>query len=85
MHLSPGDGKNELERSKITSNKGKKRKLENFQIFPDSAHQAELEKYQVHLRLDNKFPIHGAHGRLTYDLHDKKLDTTQWNEQLLKL
>ena len=31
----------------------------NFQVFPDVAHQAELEK------LDR------AHGRLTYDLHDK--------------
>ena len=23
------------------------------------------------MRLDTKFPIHGAHGRLTYDLDDK--------------
>ena len=42
-----------------------------FQVFPDSAHQAELERYQGHIKLDEKFPLHGAHGRLTYDLHDK--------------
>ena len=71
MHLSPDYWKNELERKKITSNKGKNRKLVNFQVFPDSAHQAELEKYQGHIRLDNKFPFLGAHGRLTYDLRDK--------------
>ena len=41
----------------------------NFQVFPDSAHQAE--SYQVHIRLDEKFQCHGAHGRLIYDLHDK--------------
>ena len=23
------------------------------------------------MRLDTKFPFHGAHGRLTFDLHDK--------------
>ena len=61
----------ELERLKITSNKGKNRKLVNFQVFLDSAHQAEHEKYQGHIRLDNKFPFHGAHGILTYVLHDK--------------
>ena len=43
----------------------------DFQVFPDSAHQAELERYQGHFRLDDEFPFHGAHGRLTYDLHDK--------------
>ena len=43
----------------------------NFQVFPDSAHQAELEKCQGHIKLDDKFPFHGAHGRLTYDIHDK--------------
>ena len=71
LHLSTEDCKNELKRLKITSNKGTNRKLVNFQVFPDSAHQAELEKYQSHIRLDNKFPFQGAHGRLTYDLHDK--------------
>ena len=43
----------------------------NFQVFPDSAHEAELERYQGHIKLDNKFPFHGAHERLTYDLQDK--------------
>ena len=71
MHLSPEDCKNELKRVKITSNKGTNRKLVKFQVFPDSAHQAELERYQGHIRLDSKYPFHGAHGRLTYDLHDK--------------
>ena len=32
----------------------------NFQVLADSVHQAELERY------------HGAHGRLTYDIHDKR-------------
>ena len=71
MHLYPDDCKNKIERLTITSNKNKNRKQSNFQVFPDSAHQAELEKYQRHIRLDKKFPFHGAHGRLTYDLHDK--------------
>ena len=42
-----------------------------FQVFADSAHQAELERYQGHIKLEDKFAFHGAHGRLTYDLHDK--------------
>ena len=71
LHLSPEDCKNELKRLKITSNKGTNRKIVNFQVFPDSAHQAELERYQGHIRLDTKYPFHGAHGRLTYDLHDR--------------
>ena len=71
VHLSPQDCKNELKRLKITSNKGTTRKLVNFQVFPDSAHQAELERYQGHKKLDNKFPFHEAHGRLTYDLVDE--------------
>ena len=71
MQLSPGDRKNKLKKLIITSNKGTNRKLVNFQVFADSAHQAELEKYQGHIRLDNKFPFHGAHGRLKYDILDK--------------
>ena len=71
MHVSPDDCKNELRRFKNTSNKGTTRKLVNFQVFPDSAHQAEVERYQRHIKLDDKFPFHGAQGRLTYDLHDK--------------
>ena len=43
----------------------------NIQVFPDSAHQVKLERYQGHINLDEKFLFHGAHERLTYDLHDK--------------
>ena len=43
----------------------------NFQVFPDVAQQAELQKRQGHIRLYTKFRFHGAHGRLTYDLYDK--------------
>ena len=46
LHISPDDCKNELKGLKITSNKGTTRKLVNFQVFPDSAQQAELERYQ---------------------------------------
>ena len=42
-----------------------------FQVFADSVHQAELERYQGHIKLDEKYPYNGAHGRLTYDIHDK--------------
>ena len=43
----------------------------SFQVFPDSAHRAELERYQGHIKLDEKYPFHSAHEQLTYDLHDK--------------
>ena len=43
----------------------------NFQIFLDSAHQAELERYQYHMKLDDKYLFLGAYGRLAYDLYDK--------------
>ena len=71
LHLSPEDFKNELKRLNFTPNKGTNRKLVNFQVFPNSEHQAELEKHQGLIRLDTKFPFHGAHGKLTYDLNDK--------------
>ena len=71
LHFSPQDCKNELRRLKLTQNKGMNRKLVNFQVFSDLAHQAELEKHQGHIRLDKNFPFHGTHGRLTYDLHNK--------------
>ena len=67
LHLSPEDFKNELKRLNITPNIGTNK---NF-VFPGVAHQAELEKHQDTIRLDTKFPLYGAHGRLTYDLHDK--------------
>ena len=71
LHISPDDCSNELKRIKITSNKGTNRKLVNFQVFPDFGHQAELERYQGHIKLEDEFPFHGAHERLTYNLHDK--------------
>ena len=71
LNLSPQDCKNEFRRLNLTQNAGTNRKLVNFQVFPDLAHQAELEKHQGHIRLDTNFPCHGTPGRLTYDLHDK--------------
>ena len=71
LHLSPQDCKNEIRRLNLTQNDGMNRKLVNFQVFPDLAHQAELEKHQGHIRLDRNFPFHGTHGRLTYDPHDE--------------
>ena len=55
----------------MTTNEGTNQKLVNFQVFQDSAHPAELEKYQGHIKLDDKYTFHGAHGQLTYNLHDK--------------
>ena len=57
---------------KLTTNKGTNQKLVNVHVFPDSAHQAEIERYQSHIKLDDKYPFYGAYGRLTYDLHDKR-------------
>ena len=71
LHLNPDDCKNDLRQSKLTTIKGTNRKLVNFQVFPESAHQAELERYFGHKKLDEIYPFHGAHGRLTYDLHNK--------------
>ena len=61
LHLSPQDCKNELKRLNLTPNKGTNRKFLNFQVFPDVAQQAELQKRQGHIRLDTKFRFHGAH------------------------
>ena len=71
LHLNPDDCKNDLRQSKLTTIKGTNRKLVNFQLFPESAHQSKLERYLGHKKLDEKYPFHGAHGRLTYDLHNK--------------
>ena len=46
LHLKPDDCKNELLRLNLTKNKKSKRKIVNFQVFGDSVHQAELERYQ---------------------------------------
>ena len=69
LHLDTEDCKNE--HLKTNTNKNENRKLVNYQVFPNSANQAQLEIYQGHVQLCDKFPYHGAHGRLTYDLHDK--------------
>ena len=71
LHLSPDDCKNELRRLNITRNKHSDRKIVNFQVFADSVYQAELERYQGHIQLAEKYPNNGAHGRLIYDIHDK--------------
>ena len=71
LHLNYDDCKNELLRLNITRNKNTDRKLVNFQVFADTVHQAQLERYQGHIKLDKKYPYNGAHGRLTYDIHDK--------------
>ena len=71
LHISPQDCKIEINRLNLTPNIGTNRKLVNFQVSPDVAHQAELEKHQGHIRLDTKCPFHGAHGRLINYLHDK--------------
>ena len=71
LHLNPDDCKNELLRINITRNKNTDRKIVYFQVFADSVHQAELERYQEHIKLDEKYPYNGAHGILTYDIHDK--------------
>ena len=44
LHLSPDDCKNEHKRLKMTSDKSTTKKLVNLKVFPDSAHQAELER-----------------------------------------
>ena len=63
--------KNELRRLKLTKNKKTNQKLVNFKVFSDSRHHAELERFQGHIELDDKYPFRGRQGRLTYDLHDK--------------
>ena len=50
LHLNP----DELIRLNITRNKNTDRKLVYFQVFADSVHQAELERYQGHIKLDEK-------------------------------
>ena len=71
LHLKPDDCKNELLKLNLTRNKNSKRKIVNFQVFTDSVHQAEVERYQGHINLDEKYPYNGAHGRLTNDIYDQ--------------
>ena len=65
LHLNPEDCKNELLRLNITKNKNTDRKLVNFQVFSDSVHQAELERYQGHIKLDEKYPYNGRTRTIT--------------------
>ena len=69
LHLNPDDFKNEQLRLNIKRNTDGKKV--NFQVFADSVHRAQLERYQGHIKLDEKYPYNGAHGRLTYEIHDK--------------
>ena len=55
LHLNPDDCKNELLRLNITRNRNTDRKIVNFQDFADSVHQAQLERYQGHIKLDEKY------------------------------
>ena len=71
LHLNLDYCKNELLKLNITRNKNTDRKIVNFQVFADSVHQAELERYHGHVKSDEQYPSNGAHGRLTYDMHDK--------------
>ena len=71
LHLNPDDCKIELHRLNLTNNKHSERQIVNFRVFSDSVHQAELERYQGHIKLDKKYPFNGAHERLTYDTKDK--------------
>ena len=54
LHLNPDDCKNELHRLNLTKKKHSDRKIVNFHAFTDSVHQAELERYQGHIKLDKK-------------------------------
>ena len=45
LHLNPDDCKKELLRLNITRNKNTDRKIVYFQVFADSVHQAELERF----------------------------------------
>ena len=71
LHLTPDDCKVELHRLNLTNNKHSERQIVHFHVFSDSVHQAELERYQGHIKLDKKYPFNGAHRRLTYDTKDK--------------
>ena len=57
LHLNPDDCENELLRLNITRNRNTDRKIVNFHFFADSVHQAQLERYQGHIKLDEKKTI----------------------------
>ena len=54
LHLNLKHCKKEIQRLKISPKKATNRKLLNFEILPESAHQAELEGYHGHIKLDDK-------------------------------
>ena len=49
------------------------KKTVRFQVFTDSAHQAELKRFQGHIKLEEKYPYLSAHLLLAHIkyLHDK--------------
>ena len=49
--------KKKLKRLKIVTNKNENRKLKTFQVFPDSAHEVQVEHHQGHVQLDKKIRI----------------------------
>ena len=55
LHLNPDDCKNELLRLNITRNRKTDSKIVNFQVFADSVHQAQIERYQGHIKFDEKY------------------------------
>ena len=71
LHLNPDNSENEILRLNLIINKNTDRKIVNFQVFADSVHRSEIERYQGNVKLDKKYPYNRAHGRLTYDIHDK--------------
>ena len=71
LHLNPDDCKTELHRLNLTKNKPSDGKTVNFHVFTDSVHQAELERYQGHIKLDEKYPYNGAHRLVNYDINGK--------------
>ena len=83
LHLNPDDCKNELLRLNITRNRNTDRKIVNFQVFADSVHQAQLERYQGHIKLDEKYPYKGAHIGIN-DPSNCKADTKNKGYQEIK-
>ena len=41
----------------------------NFQVLADSFHQAEHERYQGHIQLDERHPFNGAHRHTTFTIN----------------
>ena len=56
LHLNSDDCKNKLLRLNLTRIKNTDKTIVNFQVFADSVHQAELERYQGNVQLDENYP-----------------------------